>query len=129
MPKRPIELADLITKRTRTVVISWGEGEDDTLEVRYSPDKFTIALNNEIQRAAAVAEAGEGDAIGIMSTLLCGLVTDTDITEDGKPYAVTPENLERLGLPLLSLISVAVQNDFTMGKASANGSSEGSDGR
>lgn len=106
----PVELTDLFSRRARKVQVVWGDGPDDCLTVTYKPDKFTNALNAEMQKAS------ETDGATAMATLLCALVADTDITEDGKPFPLTPENLERLGLPLLVAISEAVQDDFSLGK-------------
>ena len=73
-------------------------------------------------------QAFETDSLSAMSELMCALLVDTDITEGGVPLAITPENLERLGLPLLSLISEGVQADFSLGKQRGTASLPASNG-
>jgi hypothetical protein len=117
----PIEIGDLFTKRTKKVEISIDvvDGDDEKIVVTYSPDKYTLALHNKIQAAT------KEKSVDVLSDLLFDLLVTTDITEKGKPYPLTKESLERLGLPILMALSLGVQSDLTLGKASANGSSEG----
>lgn len=116
------ELSEIFAKRERTLKVSWGEGADDSISFRYSPDKFTTKLNAEI------AAASDAESLETMAKFLVTLVTWWDITQGGVQMPINAENLERLGMPINLMISEALQNDFTLGKPKENNSSTASNG-
>lgn len=112
---KTIDLADLLQRRVRTVEIDIGDGSGETFWVKYKPD----ALTKEMQREIRDAEAED-----TMALILLSFLADWSLTVDGKPFPITAENLEALGLPLQMAISAIVQEDFnnqTLGKATSNG--------
>jgi hypothetical protein len=100
-PGKTIDLADLFAKRVREVEIQ--VTDDESIWVKYKPD----ALNKKLQAAIAAAESEDAAAL-----LMVELLTDWSLTMGGEPYAITVENLEDLGLPLLVTIAAIVQEDF-----------------
>ena len=121
--QKTIELSDLFARRVQTVKIQITEEAGDTFSVTYKPDAFTKKLQ------ADLAVAPSEDA---MAVLLTGLIQKWDLTVGGEPYAVTAENLEALGLPLMTTISSVLMDDFnnrlSLGKTTLTASPEDSSG-
>lgn len=120
--RRPIDIGDLFSKRARSLEIAWGEGEDEKFVVSYSPDAYTMEVHARLQLMS------EQDSLDATADLMATLISGWDLTEGDQPYPITKDNLVRLGLPLLMVISNAVQEDFSLGKATLTAPSQGSNG-
>lgn len=106
----PLDLKDLYAGRQRRIDLALGENEDGeplSLAFKWSPEKYTKQVH------AALNDARESrDAFLIAEAVIVPLVTWWDLTDAGKPYPITTENVEALGLFIEMQMMFAIEADF-----------------
>ena len=108
MSNGPIEFADLVAKRLRTVEIP--VTADESITVKWSPDAMTPEVFANL-RSAQTAGAGS-DPFQVAATVIVPLVREWSIQQGGTMYPIETEPVGKLGLALNMAISRALNNDF-----------------
>lgn len=106
----PLDLKDLYAGRQRRLTVDLGENEDGealSLSFKWSPEKYTKQVHAALQEARETR-----DAFVIAEAVIVPLVTWWDLTDAGKPYPITTENVEALGLFIEMQMMFAIEGDF-----------------
>ncbi len=113
----PLELSDL-ARKTKTVEVTLEE-TGDKFSVTYYPHKFTpevnLALSFMFEDGVSVREA-----FGNFATTLASLINKWDITNDGQPWPVTPDNINALSDNVIRQMLDTIREDRRPNAKSAN---------
>lgn len=99
----PVELNDLILKRTRELAIDGG------LVIKWSPERYTREMHAKLTEWQ---RSDREDPFEIADAVIVPLMTEWNLTVDGKPHPITTENVTGLGLFLCRAISTAISGDM-----------------
>lgn len=118
----PISLSEFKDKRGKKETIEYDTG--DSIVFRWHPDRMT----DEIYTAMMDAVSKPKETISpfeIGRSIIVPLVSEWDITDGGKPFAITEKNVSSLGLficmDLVECIQAGVSEQITK-KGSSTGS-------
>lgn len=117
----PISISALTANR-RTVSIDFG---GETLKVTYRPSAI-----NAVQEARELEDKEKGQHVLSMVRTMIETIESWDLLgDDGKPLALTEDNLKPLGIDILSQISRAIVTDALPNRTTPPNSNNGSSPR
>jgi hypothetical protein len=93
----PLNLRDLQARRADVSAVI--EGESEPLKFAYYPHKFTNTSQTRLTTATG---------LGALVDLLAELMIEWDLQMDGEPWPLTRDNLNALGIPVLTAIAKAI---------------------
>lgn len=101
-----IEFDDLVAKRMRSVYVPLGQDFGVTLE--WNPD----AMTPEVYEALPTEADAGNDPFVVADKVILPLVAGWSLRKGGKPFPVTKENVEGLGLQIVKRLNNALLTDF-----------------
>lgn len=103
----PVELNDIITKRSRTIDC------DGLFRFDWNPTRMTPQVYAGLE---AWREKTDRNPFDLATVYLMPLMTGWDITVDGKPYPVTAEHITALGIDLVVRIGDLIDEDYKLAR-------------
>jgi len=113
----PIQLADLVAKRVKTITVDLG---GDTLTLGYSPDALTKTMLAEVEAGTI-----EKDPFKVAEAVIVPMVKTWDLEDGKKPYPIDVEHVAALGLPICNAIMGALFADVNEPPDTKGGSGGG----
>jgi hypothetical protein len=107
---KPVEFADLVARLYRPLTVELGEGA--AIRLRWSPDALTPPIFAALSAAFDRTDGEDRDPFGMAAAVICPLVKEWDLTEQGAPYPITPEALADLGIRINTRIMRALYADL-----------------
>lgn len=115
----PISLSEFKSKRGKLETIDYGDG--DSISFRWRPDRLDDDLFEALSEASESKNPMEAN-----KRVICAVVTEWDVTDQGMPYPITPENVGALGIfiqmDIIKRINAGVDESITK-KGLSGGSS------
>lgn len=94
-----------IKVRTKVLTLDLGPDPEDKLTIHYRPGAVTQ------DNIDALTEGPSSEGFDRVVEFMLSAIASWDITQDGKPYDVTAENVRALDIPFINMIQEAIVED------------------